>query len=78
MIQPSREPFEWLTDRPHRRGALRQIRTAIRRGWLDGPEMAQRRAALMAALMQVQDDPHSTLREHIALAKIYIEMSELD
>jgi hypothetical protein len=44
MSDPRREPIDWLADPQTRHGGLELIRTAIRRGWLEGsaPELAAR------------------------------------
>ena len=47
---PETADFAWLHDAGRRRSALAEVHRAIRDGWLDGPEMARRRAALIAAL----------------------------
>lgn len=46
-------PFQWLEDPAHRRSALVLIRRSINAGWLDGPEHAGRRAALVEALARL-------------------------
>jgi hypothetical protein len=73
----AREPFDWLLDDwTHRRGNLRTICLAIRRGWLAGPDHAEHRAALSAALCRAARDFNLTARGAIALVKIQLEFDE--
>jgi hypothetical protein len=74
--RPERDPFDWLTeDAQRRRGGLRLIRQAVRRGWLDGPEHAGRRALLMEALGRLVEDRSLPPRHVVALARTYMEMA---
>ena len=59
MTEPCRDPFDWLRDPQTRHGGLSLIRTAIRRGWLEGsaPELVERRARLVEALLALIEDP---------------------
>ncbi len=75
----TREPFDWLPlSRYHLRGHLRQIRSAIRGAQLDGPEHAERRAALMKALEALQSEPDLPRRAVLGVARILIEMMTRD
>ena len=72
-----RKPFDWMTTYQGRRGTLQLIQKAIKEGWLNGPEHAERRKQLVAAL-----DPLSFSRlqdrEAIGMAKAYLEMRQSD
>jgi hypothetical protein len=81
MDKDSSRHFEWLLGSPRTLlSSLRDCRTAIKRGWLDGAAYADRRAALLAALQQLleQEPRHSSGRGVIAVAKIYAVMTEAD
>ena len=68
-----RKPFDWMTAYQGRRGTLQLVRQAIREGWLDGPEHAEHRKQLVAALDRL---PLARLedREAIGVCKAYLEM----
>jgi hypothetical protein len=69
------ECFDWLIeDRYHLRGNLRQVRTAIRRGWLEGPACAPQRAALGAVLGMLVRDPTTPFQAKITIFYICQEM----
>jgi hypothetical protein len=68
-----RKPFDWLMIRKGRRGALKMIRQAVRHGWLDGPEHAERRRQLIAALGHLPIE-HIKVRELLGLFHVYFEM----
>ena len=70
MTGERREAFDWLHDPQLRHGGLRMIQTAVRRGWLDGPEHAERRADLVEALVELVTDPATPIREMIQAAGI--------
>jgi hypothetical protein len=73
------EPFEWLSfDRRHRRRSLIDCRMAIRNGQLDGPQHAERRQQLIAALARLADEPGLSPREGVQLALVYAEMGWSD
>jgi hypothetical protein len=55
---PARTPFDWLRDRDHRRSALRQVESALARGWFD-PATADV-SALTATLAELAEDPATT------------------
>jgi hypothetical protein len=80
MNKDSSRRFEWLLDDPRTlRSSLIACRRAIRRGWMDGPQNAERRAALMATLGQLlQQEPRLSGRGLIAVAKIYAVMTASD
>jgi len=73
-------PFEWLFDRQRRHGSLARIQTAVARGWLKGPELADRRAALVEALSRLLDDPAAELngRETVQISRIFVAMASAD
>jgi len=48
---------------------------AIRAGWLDSPELADRRKALVEALDALLDDPTLTDRETLRLGRIIAVMN---
>lgn len=69
--------FDWLLeDRYHLRGNLRQVRTAIRRGFLEGPACEPQRLALSGALSVLVKDPETPLRALCTILQIYFEMEE--
>src|SRR5271157_1226355 len=72
-----RKPFDWMTTYQGRRGTLHLIQKAIKEGWLNGPEHAEHRKQLVAALDRL---PFSRLqdREAIGMAKAYLEMRQGD
>ena len=72
--------YGWLKDPRGRRSALALVHTAVRRGDLEGPgeELAARRAALMAALEGLFDDPGCRPAERMRIVRIFGAMMELD
>jgi hypothetical protein len=64
----STEPFDRLDDAQLRHGGLRMIQTAIARGWLEGDELADRRARLVDALARLALDPASLIRHAFILS----------
>lgn len=66
--------FAWLAEPYRRRSELWLVDRAIRRGWLAGPGMADRRAALLRALAKLLEDPGVTPRETIRVARIFLAM----
>ena len=60
-----RQPFDWLGDAQLRHGGLRRIETAIARGWLEGDELADRRARLVDALARLALEPASPIRDKL-------------
>jgi hypothetical protein len=68
--------FEWLQDRQWRHGGLATIQTAVARGWMNGLELASRRADLVEALGRIVDDPVAELnaRELTQIMRIYEAM----
>ena len=69
------ERFDWLLeDRYHLRGNLRQVRTAIRRGFLEGPECWRQRAILTAALSMLVRDPTTPFRAKVTILHICQEI----
>jgi hypothetical protein len=68
------DAFSWLRDPWNRRSALATVHTAVRRGWLDGPEMAGRRSALVDALVGLMDDPTVRPAETLRIARIFAAM----
>ncbi len=80
MNGPTRERFDWLADPQTRHGGLEMIRTAIRRGWLEGdaPELVERRARLIEAMMRLITDPATEVsdREHLQACRLMaVEMT---
>jgi len=73
-----REPFDWLSERRHRRGALELIRQAIREGWLDGNEHSDRRDRLAATLCGLLDIEHLQTAEVISLCQTFFSMTRSD
>jgi hypothetical protein len=68
------ETFAWIVeDKPHRRWNLRRVAQAVRHGWLAGPEHADRRSALRAALDGIPES-ELTARAELALVVVYLEM----
>ena len=65
-----REPFDWLDDAQLRHGGLRMIETAIARGWLEGDELAGRRAKLVDALARLARDPASPIRDKLQATRL--------
>jgi hypothetical protein len=63
-----------LEDRYHLRGNLRQVRTAIRRGFLDGPACEPQRAALGNVLDVLVKDPELPARALCTILEIIQEM----
>ena len=76
MERSARDPFDWLDNPRRRRGALVAVRMAVRRGWLDGPDLAERRAALVARLAALAEDPTLGPRELLAVFRIITAMGE--
>lgn len=74
---PPREPFEWLRDPRNRRSALREVRTAIRRGWLD-TATPEHRAALMAELVALLDGDDLPTRHFFGVTRIMLTMDQAD
>ncbi len=71
--------FEWLLwDTYHVRANLRDVRTAIRRGQMDGEEHAGRRKALIETLATLQEQPGLSGRAIRRIAGIYFEMMRRD
>jgi hypothetical protein len=70
MTTPRRELFDWLDDAPPRHGGLRMIQTAIARGWLEGPEHADRRARLVDALARLTRDPATPIRDVLQACRL--------
>ena len=68
-------PFEWLKNPRGRRSALANVHTAVRRGWLAGDEVADRRAALVDALFELDADPTLRPRERIRILRIVLAMT---
>lgn len=66
--------FDWLKNPRGRRSALATVHTAVRRGWLAGPEHAERRGALVAVLVELERDPALRPREHIRIIRIFATM----
>lgn len=66
--------FEWLKNPRGRRSALATIHQAVRRGWLAGSEMVERRSALVAALVELERDPTLRPREFIRIGRIFAMM----
>jgi hypothetical protein len=58
---PARTPFDWLRDPADRASALRQIESALVRGWLD-PQAADV-APLKAVLTELIEDPTTTVAQ---------------
>jgi len=75
-----REPFDWLADPRCRRSALRDVQAAVRRGWFDGPGpiLVERRAALLAVLGALLDDPSLRPLEFLRLSRIFTTMGMRD
>jgi hypothetical protein len=71
-------PFAWLAEGHCRRSALRLVFSAVKRGWMSGPENAGRRAALQAALEELMDDPATRPGELLGVARIYHCMGRPD
>lgn len=69
------DSFEWLKEPRGRRSALATIHKAVRAGWMDGPEMAGRRAALVDALVGLMDDPTVRPREAFRIVRIFAAMA---
>ncbi len=80
MTAMTREPFDWIADRQIRHGGLRMIRTAVRRGWLAGSALAERRAKLISALMTLLNDPatEASVREELQVIGSMVKMTEAD
>lgn len=78
MTGAAREPFDWLADRQIRHGGLRLIQTTIRRGWLKGSALAERRAKLIGALVTLVDDPstEASLREELQAVDAMVKMAK--
>ncbi len=74
MPEPTaqREPFDWLDDFQLRHGGLRMIQTAIARGWLEGPEHAEKRAKLVDALVKLADDPKTHDRDKLQACRLLV------
>lgn len=68
--------FGWLTNPRGRRGSLALVHTAVRRGWLSGPGLADRRAELVRRLAELAADPATRPREVIRLNRILMAMRE--
>ncbi len=68
--------YEWIRDGYRRRSALRDVESAIRRGWLDGPDQADRRRALCEAVADLVADPATREREILRLGRIVALMGE--
>lgn len=73
-----RRAFDWLSDASTRRGGLSRIQTAIAHGHLEGPELADRRAALVRALNRLARDPEVTPLELVKIGRILLAMSTGD
>jgi hypothetical protein len=65
-----REPFDWLDDPQLRHGGLRMIQTAIARGWLEGPEHAERRARLIDSLVKLALDDATPVRDSVSACRL--------
>lgn len=72
---PGRRPFDWLRDRRGRRSALRDVRAAIRRGWLDGTSLAHK-TELMAVLDELLDVPDLSRREVIGIDRVLLRIDQ--
>jgi hypothetical protein len=79
MPDPTPDPtpdFAWLRDPRGRPGALRLVGAAIRKGWLDGPDMGGHQAALISALAGLLNDPTATHDEVLAACRIILMTQE--
>jgi hypothetical protein len=70
--------FDWLRNTHLRRSGLRDVEAAVRAGRLDGPEHADRRAELVAALVVLARDPDLRPRESIRVSRIFASFAEHD
>jgi hypothetical protein len=67
-------PFDWLREPDHRIGALRQIESALARGWLD--PTSDDVAPLRAILAELVEDPATTPGQRRRMARLLAMLDE--
>jgi hypothetical protein len=74
-----RRPFDWLEDGPnphHRRGDVRLISAAIKKGWLEGENLQVSRDKLVERLADIATDRTEPSKARISAAMVLIRTED--